>query len=250
MMMLDFATLSAVCAIVFASAVLRGLTGFGFALAAVPMMSLAIAPESAVTITILLQAIVGLRDIVLVRRSVDWRSLSRLSVGALIGTGPGILLLATLDASWLRIMLAVVVCASLPVILRRPSGGPHATTRLALPSGALSGFFGGAAAMPGPPAIFYFLHVAAPAAVMRASLMVFFFATSLIAIPGLYAVDLLGTDQLLTALVALPFMLLGTTAGGFAFSRTSESQYRRASILVLVAVALAAGVRGLLELAL
>lgn len=242
--MLEPVTLSVICAVVFAAAVLRGLTGFGFALAAVPLMSLAIAPETAVTVTILLQAIIGLRDIVQLRHLVDWVSLQRLSLGALAGTAPGVYLLATLDASVLRILLAVVVCASLPLVVSRPSTVSVATGRYAVPAGMLSGFFGGAAAMPGPPAIAYFLHLGSPAVAMRASLMIFFFVTSLTALPGLYVADLLSIEAMTTALVALPVMLVGTAAGGRAFSRASESQYRRVSIVLLVIIAAIAGARG------
>lgn len=246
--MLAPGTLAIVCAVVFAAAVLRGLTGFGFALAAVPLMSLAVAPEKAVTVTILLQAIIGLRDIVQLRRLVDWRSFRKLCIGALIGTAPGIYLLAMLDPSILRILLAAIVCASLPFLLNRPSEVTASTGRFAVPAGILSGFFGGAAAMPGPPAITYFLHLGSPAAVMRASLMIFFFVTSTIALPGLFVADLLGSDTLVAALVAFPFMLIGTTTGGHAFSRASESLYKRVCVVLLVVIALVAGARGIVGL--
>ena len=43
----------------------------------------------------------------------------------------------------------------------------------------------------------------------------------------------------------LPLMLLGTWAGGRAFARTSESGFRRMAMLVLLATAIASGLRGL-----
>jgi uncharacterized protein len=47
--------LAATCAVVAVSAVLRGMTGFGFSLAAVPLLSLFLPSASAVSIAILLQ---------------------------------------------------------------------------------------------------------------------------------------------------------------------------------------------------
>lgn len=44
---------------VFAAAVLRGITGFGFALAAVPLISLVLAPVQGAAIAILLQCMIG-----------------------------------------------------------------------------------------------------------------------------------------------------------------------------------------------
>ena len=44
---------------VFAAAVLRGFTGFGFGLAAVPLLSLALPPAKVVPFVVVLQVIVG-----------------------------------------------------------------------------------------------------------------------------------------------------------------------------------------------
>ncbi|WP_420344188.1 hypothetical protein [Paenirhodobacter sp.] len=72
---------------VLAAAFLRGLTGFGFALAAVP-------PVEAVTIAVLLQLAVGLRDVMALRGSYDRGAVLRLGAGALLGTPFGVALMA------------------------------------------------------------------------------------------------------------------------------------------------------------
>ncbi len=172
-----------ISAAVFGAAVLRGLTGFGFALAAVPAMSFVVSPARAVCIAIVLQCLVGLRDVVTMRALLDRNALGLLSIGALLGTPLGILALTQLSADAMRGGLGLVVGAGLIALIARvelaPGRGP------ALGAGVLSGLFSGLAAMPGPPAIAYFLGRAAPAVTTRASLMVFFFLTSLMALPGL-----------------------------------------------------------------
>ncbi|NDV00040.1 sulfite exporter TauE/SafE family protein [Pseudoroseicyclus sp. CLL3-39] len=237
------------CALVGLAAILRGLTGFGFALAAVPMLSLVLPPEEAVVICVLLQALIGLRDIVTLRRQIDRRQILWLSLGALAGTPLGILTLRWLDADVMRLVLGLIVFAAVPALLRPPRPSPDAALGLALPVGAASGFFGGLAAMPGPPAIAYFIRAATPPARMRASLMIFFFVTSAIALPGFALSGLVTRSAVLHALLALPVMLAGTWLGGEIFRRTAETHYKGIALAILLATALLSAVRGLAALA-
>lgn len=60
-----------VCLSVLAAGFLRGLTGFGFALAAVPAMSFFLPPSQAVAMAVLLQSLAGLKDSVTLRGTWD-----------------------------------------------------------------------------------------------------------------------------------------------------------------------------------
>ena len=87
-------------AVVLAAGFMRGFTGFGFAMAAVPLLALVIAPVRAVPFVILLQLLAGLWDWREARRHAHWRSLPWLMAGALVGTPLGTLGLALLNAEW------------------------------------------------------------------------------------------------------------------------------------------------------
>ncbi|MCW5760720.1 MAG: hypothetical protein KIS90_13205, partial [Phenylobacterium sp.] len=56
------AGVAAVMAVVLLSGVLRGLTGFGFAIVATPLLSTLMAPRTAVATCVLLQLAIGLLD--------------------------------------------------------------------------------------------------------------------------------------------------------------------------------------------
>ncbi|QOL82109.1 sulfite exporter TauE/SafE family protein [Pseudooceanicola spongiae] len=227
---------------VFIAAVLRGLTGFGFALAAVPAMSLLIAPSRAVTVAILLQCMVGLRDTVRMRALVNRRALVLMTIGAVIGTPLGILALTRLSPDAMRIVLAVLVGIGLAALMLKVRLG--AGRRTAIGAGFFAGLFSGLAAMPGPPAIAYFLGTATPAKNTRASLMVFFFLTSLVALPGLAWAGQIDRQSLIQAAFALPALLIGTWAGGQAFNRLDEGGYRTAAIALLAVTAALTALRG------
>ena len=237
--------LAVLCAAVFVAAVLRGLTGFGFALAAVPLMSLVVEPARAVVMAIVLQLLVGVRDLITLHGMLDRPSLVRMSAGAVLGTPAGVALLLVLDPAVMRLAIALVVFAGLAFLLKAPQKPAADRLTLALPMGIVAGAFAGLAAMPGPPAVAYFLGVDRPAAVKRASLMIFFFATSVIAIPLLLAGGEVDGGITLASLVALPVLVAGTAVGTWLFRRTSEAGYRNLAIATLAVMALMSGLRGL-----
>lgn len=235
-------------AAILGASVLRGFSGFGFALAAVPLVAMLMAPARAVTIVVLVQAIMGGRDVWQQRALVDRPGLYRLAAGALVGTPFGVAGLLLLDATTTRLLIAAIVSIGV-VLLLRPQR-PHAQARLglALPSGIVAGLFGGLAAMPGPPAIAYYLSGPTAPATVRASLLVFFFVTSLLALPGLILGDLVDRESLLLALVALPLLLGGTAIGTHLFKRAPARFYRPVALACLAAMALSSGLRGVLDL--
>jgi len=95
--MLSTTTLLVITAVFF-SAFLRGIAGFGFALAAVPIVSLMVPPVEAVTLAVLLQVVVGCRDLFTLHGHVHKPSLARLSLGAIVGTPVGIFALTAVSA--------------------------------------------------------------------------------------------------------------------------------------------------------
>jgi uncharacterized membrane protein YfcA len=83
---------------VFVAGLIRGFTGFGFSIAAVPLLSLIMPPAQAVPIVLLLQLLVSMNGLKAAARICDWRSIRALSLGALVATPLGAWALATLRA--------------------------------------------------------------------------------------------------------------------------------------------------------
>lgn len=231
-----------VCGAVFIAAVLRGITGFGFALAAVPLISIVLPPAQGVVIAILLQCMIGLKDLATLRHLVAHWTLASLSVGALIGTPLGLMTLYALSADAMRILIAIIVLAGLLALIRqvRIRPGP----RRAVAAGVLAGIFSGMAAMPGPPAVAYLLGTSTPAVEARATLIIFFFITSLFTLPGLWVQGLLGQPVLLMAATSFPLLMIGTDLGGRVFRRLGDGGYEKAAIAMLAATAFLAALRG------
>lgn len=223
---------------------LRGVTGFGFALAAVPLLSLAQQPLFAVIVVQLLQIVVAPVDIVQHHRRIDMKALGLLFAGALIAAPVGAYVATRLDPNVLRIAVALFVLLGLLAILKKvvvPAGA-----RPAVLAGALAGLLAGIAAMPGPPAVAYFLGRNADKAASRASLLVFFSGTALIVLTTmLLTSNAIVWEMLRAAALGFPALLIGNYLGTRLFHRLNDDSYRNLALAMLFISAFLTGLKGL-----
>ncbi len=228
----------ALCLIaVFASGVLRGFSGFGFALAATPLLASIMPPAKAVPIVLLLQigtSFVGARTTL---AQAEYRSALPIGAGAMAAAPLGSWMLAWVSDAAARMLAASLTLLSVAVLaagirfLRRPG------MAMSLGSGLAAGLFGGLCAMPGPPVILYYLASPVDPAQARASMIVIFLLTSIAACAGAIAAGLISVATITVVAASAPLMIAGTWAGGTLFARHSGAHYRRASMMALVLVA-------------
>jgi uncharacterized protein len=234
--------------VVFAAGFLRGFTGFGFGLSAVPALTLFLEPREIVPVTVILAAVVGLQLLRRVWSQADWPSVKLLVAGAAAGTPFGAWLLTALPADAMRAVIGGVCIVAVLLLsrgyqLRTVPGRP---ARFGL--GAASGLINGATAMGGPPVIVYFLAHPSGVAVGRASLLVFFFFSSTLGIGVQAAAGLVTTRVLILALLMFPVMALGNGLGDRWFSKAGDRHYRRVALTFLLGIAIAAVARALIGL--
>jgi uncharacterized membrane protein YfcA len=225
--------------------VLRGFTGFGFALAAVPLASLALPPARVVPVVLLLQLAIGARDCVRERHLTDRGAVARLVLGCLAGTPVGIAALALLPGAEVRLALGAIVLVAVVATYRGPGRALRRRGWMAALAGVASGICNGLAAMSGPPAVLYFLAVEPDRVVTRSSLMVYFFFATAIALPGVVAAGLVDRTVGLLAAASLPVMWAGGRLGTWGFRRAGHRSYRVGAAFALLLAALAAIARGL-----
>ena len=230
---------------VFCAGALRGFTGFGFAVAAVPLASLVLEPRTAVVSTLLMQTAIGLRDCVVERRRADWRAIAWLAIGGVVGTPLGVLGLTVLPVPWVRLGLGLMVLGAMAITWRPPRLQRRLGRHWAILAGFASGMSNGLAAMSGPPAIVFFLATEPDRARARGSLLSFFPIAAAIALVPAFRGGLVLRDDLLIAAFGLPLMLLGGTIGAALFRRYGQRAYRPVAAISLGLTAAAAILRGL-----
>lgn len=234
-----------IVAVVFLSGVLRGLTGFGFAIVATPLMSAIVEPRLAVATCVLLQLAIGALSAPGAWPQCRGQPLGRLLLGATVATPLGMLVLSAVHPGLQRLIIAAAAFVALVAVWRgreRPI-----TAIIGHPGwiGLASGLLNGLAAMPGPPVVTYFLTAPIPDATARAALIVYFAFAAVVATGVGLATGLIGLPAAVVALAGLPPLLVGTRLGAVLFSRGDPRLFRAASLAALALSAGAAAIRGL-----
>lgn len=224
-----------------AAALIRGFSGFGAGLVFMPIGAACFGPQVAAGVLFVIDTILILPFVARAFRIVDWREIFPLGIGAMAAVPAGVFVLLNVDPVPLRWGLSLAILVSVGVLAAGwRFRGP---TRLWLSTivGALAGFMSGAAQIPGPPVLIYWLGREVVSATMRANAIVFFMFTTVVS-GTLFVLGGIFTAEVMAISVALfPIYALGMFIGGRMFGLASEATYRRiayASILFVAVVSM------------
>ena len=243
--------LAVTAGIAFLGAFAQGVTGFGSALVAMPLLALVIGVRDAAALVALLSLAINVALLVPARRALPWRQVGPLLAGSAAGIPVGVLFLAGADPRLARALLgATLVAVSAALLIgRRPSAGPAGGSSggPALAAGALAGLIGGAFNANGPVIALYAAGRGWGKCEAHAAMQLYFFASGLAIVALHGAGGITSRPVLLAALCCLPFVGAGSLAGWAVHRRVDEERYRlvlRLCLLAAGAALLAAAARG------
>jgi len=229
------AALAAAIVITCGAALCQSLTGFGFALVMVPLLSLAWDVKSAVVTSTVLGTVVLLPLLFEARRHVRLATAAALVTGSLAGVPAGILLLDWIDPEALKILVGVTVVAASVLVYRvREVRATRAGVIPALAAGAVSGILGGSTSMSGPPAALYLLGTEKDVEAFRGTIMALFLPMGLVTIAGFAVVGRVTPDVVRTSVIALPALAVGLVIGAWLRYRVREELFRLLVLLFLI----------------
>lgn len=233
------AGLAALAIIVFGAAIIRGLTGFGFAILAVPLMGLVVPPAEAVLLAIVLQTLIGPFGVAKSIDHIDKPLVAWVALGAMVGTPLGLWALANTSTDVARLIIAGIAVGCFGTFLIKRAPQPNRAPTHIAATGLSSGLLNGFAAMPGPPVILYFVRPGVAPMTARGSMILVFFAAGIAGTTTAALRGLLSTHVLLLSALAFPLMLLGNQVGSRFFGVVPEKLWR--SIVVALLCVAAAG---------
>jgi uncharacterized membrane protein YfcA len=224
--------------LIFVSAALQSLSGFGYALLSAPLLAATIGGAEAVS-TIIITGTVCDVAILAMRRSVP-RPVGR-EAWALAGWSvPGMLvgawLLAWLPATGLQIFVACVVIGAVLLRLRSRERGVVVRPGWAVPAGFLSGALSTSTSLGGPPSVYYLVHRDLTPHAMRDTLVTVSLMRLPLSIAALVVAGTWETYEYWPPLVVAA--LLGQLVGSRAFHAFGSSRYERVVLVLLVTSAL------------
>ena len=203
----------------FAAALLQAVSGFGFALLAVPLYLLLVEPAQAVQLAIILATALSLTVVPGLRRSVAPVLLLRLTLGSLAGLPIGLFSFRYADPLLVRLGAGATILAFavLMATTRRRGGQRWApfgrTPTRDLAAGAAAGVATALVGMAGPPVLIYLLLAGTAAQTVRATLLAFFTLSYGATVASHAATVGIPGPTWVAAGILAPFALLGGFAG-------------------------------------
>ncbi len=228
-------------AVLLFAATVQNITGFGFSLLAMPLMTLVIDTKEAVAVASLVGTLATCLLFLRARRHVRWSMAGWLVAGAFAGMPFGLAVLLAVEARWLKLTVAITVVAFV-VILARGWRIEEAGPRVELAAGFLSGVLNTSLSTNGPPLVLALQARGLEPEEFRGTISAVFIASSvlgnvLLGAAGRYTPHVLGY-----AAVGAPMLFVGAFAGIRIGRRVPASQFRPMVLWLLVVAALSAGV--------
>lgn len=201
--------------IAFAAGLVRGYTGFGFAVLLALGLLTYLPPTQVVPVVLMLDLACSVMMWPAALRTFHAPIGSRLILGMLLAVPLGAWLLQLIPAQWMTPVIALLcLLGGLAVLCRPPvTVVAEPATRGALPVGIASGLAMTMASAGGPPLVLYLLRSGLSATHLRGTAVMFFVASSGCSLFGLWLFGVIGGEHLALAITLVLPALLGNVIG-------------------------------------
>ncbi|MDX1385187.1 MAG: sulfite exporter TauE/SafE family protein, partial [Thermoanaerobaculia bacterium] len=234
-------TAAALVGIFLVASTVRSAAGFGDALIAMPLLTLAVGLQVAAPVFALVAFLTSIAILAGSWRDVHIGEAWPLVIGSALGLPVGLALLSRVPEAPMKIVLGVaivvfaIVRPKLPA-LRLRRGGRWAAGL----AGAAAGVLGGAYNLNGPPVVIYGALRRWPPQRFRATMQGFFLPSGAMIVAGHALTGLWSREVWIDVAVCLPAMLAGVVVGGWLNRRVQADRFDRWVSILLVAVFAAA----------
>ena len=230
--------IASIIAIVFCASLVQSLSGFGFALIIMPLVTLIAGLQTAAPMVALTALTVYSINLIRYRRAIDVGAALRLGIGSALGVPLGIWVLTNVDEALVKQVMGVILIAYAAYALARPTTSWRPSPYWAYPVGFLAGCLSGAYNAPGPPVIIYGSLRQWPRDEFRAVLQAIFFVNGTLVVSSHLLAHRVTVEVLTLFLCAVPALVLGILVG----SRLDRLVDRRRFRIVVISLI---GVMGL-----
>jgi uncharacterized membrane protein YfcA len=225
--------------IVFVAAFAQSLTGFGFALVVMPLLTIALGIRTAAPMVALAALTVYTINLIRYRRAINVPEVLRLGLASAAGVPVGIWVLSAADEDVVMRILGVVLIAYAAYSLFQPRVQQALSGGWVYPAGFLAGCFGGAYNTPGPPVIVYGSMRQWPRDEFRAVLQALFFLNAVLVVTSHAVAQHLTRLVLVYYLYAVPALAAGILLGAVVDRRIDQNLFRKIVTAMILALGLA-----------
>jgi uncharacterized protein len=227
------------------AALLQAVSGFGFALLSVPLLSLFITPKVIFPIMLIQGSLVNLVVLGTARKGIQLKSHWIMIVTGLIGIPFGAWLLYFMSPEALKLFIGVVTVVVTLLIwfdVRLLLKDDRVSQGIV---GFSSGLLNGSITLSGPPVILYFAGKKVQKTEFRATLCAYFLILNLATAPFYFAAQLFTERALTLSLISAPVVILGAVLGVMLANRLSQELFRKISLVLVFVIGLLSMFSGL-----
>ena len=235
MMDITLASFIALFLIVFATAGIQAVVGFGFALLSVPIMMQVVDLHRAVILASLIGTANNFYQYRDLKHDQDKTQVRRFLLASFVGAPFGLLAFIYADQNALKVFLGLGVLLGV-ILLVRGRDLTNAHISLDWSMGVISGFLLTSTSTNGPPLVFALQARKSEPQVFRATLNMIFLVSGVYGLVLFAAFGEIATSDLWLAAAVLPSMVIGVSIGRFIRNRVDPNRFRIA-VLVLLTVA-------------
>jgi uncharacterized membrane protein YfcA len=225
--------------VVLAAAFAQSLTGFGFALIVMPLVTMLLGVRTAAPVVALAGVTVYAINLARYRRAINVPEVLRLAVASAVGVPLGIWVLSNADEDLVMRILGLILVAYVAYSLLRPGTQRPLARGWVYPAGFLAGCLGGAYNTPGPPVVVYGSMRKLPRDEFRAVLQTLFFINGVLVVTSHALAQHLTREVLVYYLCAVPGLALGILVGSVVDPRMNHDQFRRIVTVMILVLGLA-----------
>jgi uncharacterized membrane protein YfcA len=233
-LMLDTDIILVSAFIILLASIVKGLTGFGFALTSLPMLTIFLTPKTAIPLITVCSVFLDGYTFTEARRLVQYKEISPLVVSGIVGMILGTYFLVSLDSAAIKLAIGTVTIlftlASLMGVNRKISNTKNAS----IPIGLISGVLGGLTSISGPPIVLFFNNQNVEKTIFRANLIAYFFSMYIATVPAYFFGNLITVDLLGLSVVLVPIMFLGAIIGIRASKKVNEAAFKKITLLLVL----------------
>ncbi len=216
------------------SALIQGVTSFGFSLVALPLLAFVMPFDQVVPLLVLFSLVLNAIMLSKLYRFVNIKLILMLILGGALGIPIGIYLLKVASPTLLKqmaggiiVLVASVLISGKRLMLSKPE-------KYYGPLGLVAGVLQGALSLSGPPIVLFLSNQEVDKMTFRANLTAFFTAMNVISLPGFVISGVVSGPVVKLALTTLPMMVIGLILGMYLVQFLNEVWFKKASLTLMI----------------
>lgn len=220
---------------IFVSCILQGITGFGFALVAAPLVLLFYDQQTTVVVLTLISFILNLFLIRKIKSEVDKTLIFKILLLGVVGVFVGVLALVTINPNVLK-LAACILAIIFTLILLSPKNNLKENNLLTYFTGFITGFLQSSIGLSGFPLVLILTGYQLEIKKMRRTLAIIFFYLSIISLPLFLWKNILTWDRFFLGVLSLPFVIIGGNIGNSISDKVPKGLFKIISLMLILVV--------------